>query len=73
LDEIDKVGVRYNQNDLSSTLLEVLDFSQNDSFVDNYLDVPIDLSKVLFICTANDLSEMSRPLLDRLEVINMSG
>jgi len=73
LDEIDKVGVRYNQNDLSSTLLEVLDFSQNDSFVDNYLDVPIDLSKVLFICTANDLSNMSRPLLDRLEVINMSG
>lgn len=58
---------------MSSTLLEILDFSQNESFVDNYLDLPIDLSKVMFICTANDLSNMSRPLLDRLEVIQVSG
>jgi len=67
------VGSRGGQNDLSATLLEVLDFSQNDSFVDNYMDIPIDLSKVLFITTANDLSPITAPLLDRLELISVSG
>lgn len=73
LDEIDKCGHRYGQSDLTSTLLEILDFSQNDSFMDNYVDLPIDLSKVLFICTTNDTSQMSKPLMDRLEVINLNG
>ena len=72
LDEIDKVsrGMRGNLHDV---LLEVLDPVQNHAFLDNYLDVPFDLSKVLFICTANLQDTISPPLLDRLEMINLSG
>ena len=72
LDEVDKIGQSF-QGDPASALLETLDSEQNVNFLDHYLDLRLDLSKILFVCTANTLQSIPAPLLDRMEVIRLSG
>ena len=73
IDEVDKMGASYSGGDPASALLEVLDPEQNVSFRDNYLDLPFDVSDVFFILTANTLDSIPEPLLDRAEIISLSG
>jgi ATP-dependent Lon protease len=73
IDEVDKIGQRSVQGDPGSALLEILDPEQNNNFTDDFLDVPIDLSKVLFLCTANSLDNLHPALLDRMEIIHIAG
>ena len=73
LDEIDKMGGSGYHGDPRSDLLEILDPNQNASFVDNYVDHPVDLSNVLFICSANYIERLSQPLLDRLEKVELTS
>lgn len=73
IDEVDKIGFASHHGDPSSVLLEVLDPEQNFAFTDDYLDIPVDLSKVLFLCTANVTHTIPKPLLDRMEIIKVSG
>ena len=72
IDEIDKLG-RDHRGDPASALLEVLDPGQNNTFRDHFIDAPVDISKILFMCTANELDRIPGPLLDRMEVIRLSG
>jgi ATP-dependent Lon protease len=73
LDEIDKLGKHSYNGDPESALLEILDPEQNSKFVDNYLDFPIDLSNVFFICTANEISNISSPLRDRMNLVEFNS
>lgn len=73
IDEVDKLGQKSQQGDPASVLLEILDPEQNNKFTDDFLDVPIDLSKVLFLCTANTLDTLHPAILDRMEIIEVGG
>lgn len=73
IDEVDKMGRHSYMGDPTSALLELLDPEQNANFLDHYLDVPVDVSKVLFICTANVTDTIPEPLKDRMEMIDVSG